>query len=882
MTTNSIALAYCADNEEIVAKLESQLAPSNYSFQRFSCNRATSSNFLTDQLLGQSDPILLFISDNFLRSAQCMSRGLKLLQERRHDIQPIIINGVTKDPITGEHKTVHTEFERVSDIIQYINYWQDQYLDLRRQKREMSEFDEHNFNAHLKVMREVSSEVGEFLRLLRSMNCLSLPQFQANAYQQFFIFTEDQEAWGPFQSKFQAPAPEPAQPQRETPPQQQAPQEEEEEELNIADIPGINMLHIDDEPEDNDLSLEDNGADLTLEENEEEEEVEASTPDAEQEIEREEEAQADEGEDAEQGEAPILEDAQDLYEAERAHAAPGEHEGQLETAEDEESAQREIVANALQFLNNGQQEAGLSLMDNAIRQYPQNSSLRYHYALMLAKEHQDYGAARQVLAPVMEFDPEHTDALFLLGELAELGQDFASAKAYYLQLVEQDEAFPNAHYRLGMITAAHFEDEREEAAGYFRTAAKQDKGNYDALYQYAMLLSDTLNQPKRAIKYFKKTLKANAFHPFAYYDMALVYHKMGEYEKAADAYKRAIQINPELQTPENDEAFALPEVVKQSSEPSRATLAVSHSALDAMKHSIQQLEDLLRQKESETAQLQAELATQEMAPSTPPQPKVDKTVLITGASSGIGRATAMLFAEQGYRVIITGRRADRLEELQSALREDYQAEVITRSFDLRSERECQAALSTLEGHWAQVDILINNAGKAKGLAPIHEGELRHWEEMIDTNLKGLLYITRIVTPAMVARGSGQIINVCSTAGKEVYPNGNVYCATKAAVDTLTRAMRVDLHKHGLRVGMVSPAHVEETEFALVRFDGDAERARIYEDFKPLNSHDVAQAIFFMVTQPAHVNVLDVVLQGTQQASSTIIDRSGRERYEEEE
>jgi NADP-dependent 3-hydroxy acid dehydrogenase YdfG len=154
--------------------------------------------------------------------------------------------------------------------------------------------------------------------------------------------------------------------------------------------------------------------------------------------------------------------------------------------------------------------------------------------------------------------------------------------------------------------------------------------------------------------------------------------------------------------------------------------------------------------------------------------------------------------------------------------------------------------------------------------------------MIDVNLKGLLYLTRVFSPAMVARQSGMIVNVCSTAGKEVYPNGNVYCATKHAVDALTHAMRLDLVKYGIRVGQICPAMVEETEFSVVRYDGDTERAKIYEDFQPLRSPDVAEAIAFMITQPAHVNVLDMVIQGTQQASSTVVDRSGREKYATEE
>jgi NADP-dependent 3-hydroxy acid dehydrogenase YdfG len=171
--------------------------------------------------------------------------------------------------------------------------------------------------------------------------------------------------------------------------------------------------------------------------------------------------------------------------------------------------------------------------------------------------------------------------------------------------------------------------------------------------------------------------------------------------------------------------------------------------------------------------------------------------------------------------------------------------------------------------------LLNNAGKAKGLAPIQEGQLEHWEEMIDTNIKGLLYLTRAVAPLMAERGSGHIINISSTAGKEVYPNGNVYCATKYAVEALTKAMRIDLHKYNIRVSQVAPGHVEETEFALVRFDGDAEKAKIYEDFQPLTSKDVAEAIYFIASRPSHVNIQDVLMMGTQQASSTIIDKSGR-------
>ncbi len=251
---------------------------------------------------------------------------------------------------------------------------------------------------------------------------------------------------------------------------------------------------------------------------------------------------------------------------------------------------------------------------------------------------------------------------------------------------------------------------------------------------------------------------------------------------------------------------------------------------------------------------------------------MSKCALITGATSGIGLATAREFAAHGIDLILTARREDRLDELKSELESTFQIEVITLCFDIRHQVECAEAVAKIN---RPVDILINNAGLARGLNSIDEGDLEHWEQMIDTNIKGLLYMTRLISPGMVARKSGHIINLGSTAGKEVYPKGNVYCATKFAVEALTKAIRTDLYMHGIRVSQVSPAHVEETEFARVRFDWDQEKAKIYNDFNPLTSKDVAEAIYFMASRPPHVNVQDILMMGTQQAASTLIDRSGR-------
>lgn len=253
----------------------------------------------------------------------------------------------------------------------------------------------------------------------------------------------------------------------------------------------------------------------------------------------------------------------------------------------------------------------------------------------------------------------------------------------------------------------------------------------------------------------------------------------------------------------------------------------------------------------------------------------NKVVLITGSTSGIGKATANRFAKKGYSLIITGRRKDILKAVARKLKEKYAIKVLPLVFDVRNLTEVKKAIRGLSKQWKEIDILVNNAGLAKGFDPIHEGNIEDWEIMIDTNLKGLLYMTREIAPMMVAAGKGHIINIASTAGKEVYPNGNVYCATKHGVDALTKAMRIDLCKYGIRVGQVAPGHVESTEFAQVRFHGDKEKAKIYEDFTPTNSKDIANIIYFMASQPKHVNIQDILVMGTQQASSNFINRSGR-------
>ena len=222
---------------------------------------------------------------------------------------------------------------------------------------------------------------------------------------------------------------------------------------------------------------------------------------------------------------------------------------------------------------------------------------------------------------------------------------------------------------------------------------------------------------------------------------------------------------------------------------------------------------------------------------------MNKIALITGATSGIGQATALKAAEAGFDVIITGRRNDRLQELAESIRQKG-ADVLPLAFDIRQSGEVETAIRNLGGKWRDISVLVNNAGLAVGVAPIQEGVLDDWERMIDTNVKGLLYITRAVAPLMIARNTGHIVNLASIAGKEVYPGGNVYCATKHAVDALSRAMRTDMLKHHIKVTNIAPGMVE-TEFSIVRYKGDKEAAdKVYQGMTPLTNEDIAETIIF--------------------------------------
>jgi len=248
----------------------------------------------------------------------------------------------------------------------------------------------------------------------------------------------------------------------------------------------------------------------------------------------------------------------------------------------------------------------------------------------------------------------------------------------------------------------------------------------------------------------------------------------------------------------------------------------------------------------------------------------NKVALITGATSGIGRATAHKFAKHGIKLILCGRRQERLDTIKETL--SKQTKIHTLNFDVRDKEEVFKAIEELPEAFKTIDILINNAGNAHGLDPIETGDIEDWDAMLDINVKGLLYVSKAIIPQMTERHSGHIINIGSSAGKEVYPKGNVYCASKHAVVAVTEGMRIDLNDYGIKVGSVNPGLVE-TEFSQVRYKGDAVADNVYKGYKALQAEDVADVIYFAVSRPPHVNIADVLMFCTAQASATIVKKN---------
>lgn len=434
------------------------------------------------------------------------------------------------------------------------------------------------------------------------------------------------------------------------------------------------------------------------------------------------------------------------------------------------------------------------------------------------------------LNPIGGDNNESTEQIFEEAIAAIGKSDFDTARSYLEQVLKKEPMHAAALRQLAVLIDRNFENESAEEL--FRKALFCHEEDALLYYEYAHHLSKNALQQQKAADMFQRAIELNGTETLPYLELAHCQLKIGQKIAAKANYLQACLIDSNLGNSDLNQIFGVYNPCTVS---------------DQMQESI---------------------------PEPTRNPNEDTIVLVTGATSGIGKAIAELFAINGYKVIITGRRKDRLDLIKEEFNASFSSRIESLCFDIRDEAAVEQAFAKLPEEWKKIDILINNAGLAKGRAPFHLGNLSHWETMIDTNIKGLLYISRIVSKSMVERQKGFIVNIGSVAGKEAYSDGNVYCATKAAVDMLTKGMRLDLHKYGIRVSAVHPGHVE-TEFALVRFDGDEQKADIYGNFTPLSAMDVAETVFYIVNRPQHVNIQDVLMFGTQQASATVVDMSGK-------
>lgn len=789
MNNPHFAVLFHQVNYPLAVALTRDLVHAGFTFSLVCDDDLNGGETMASRLRDESRPLILMVSDNFLKTASCVHQLLPALKEREPHTTQIIV--LTEGQDGKEGPSVPTRLDRVGQILHYINHWQDRYLKLRKEQAALPRQDE-DFDRELQRTRQIAFDIGNLIEYFREFSAYPWEAFTANHYELFFRKSGNISLHEDFRRGFPFSADDRA--------------IEDQLELELRQIREATALQKDD-PDREEAMIR---AILKEEEEEHREPGKSAEKDLLSRL-----IAYKNGLGSEEG---MLDD-RDMPDRPEEDDADWDEE---ETDRETESPGAEIVTLPSRDL------AGLRRLVSAD---PANIHARLELAALLARDEAHFNETTSHLEEVLRLDPRNARAFLLLGELSQQYREFKLARRYYEKALEAEPGLGQAHYALALLLQRESAG-NSEALNHFSEARKLLPERVEIWIDYAEALASA-GQSKKAIKAAKKALKLDPGNETLRSRLAEWYFAAGDRIKALRYYREG-DVEPRVE-----------EVIAPSIPPADHT-----------------------EPESEA----------EDAPDLPsiPQPKTRVlTVLITGATSGIGRATARLFAEKGHRLILTGRREDRLSALQAELEQHFQATVFPLAFDIRQEAVTRQLVRALPREWANIDVLINNAGLAKGLAPIHEGSIDHWDTMIDTNIKGLLYMTRAVAPGMVARRQGQIINICSTAGKEVYPKGNVYCATKHAVDALTRGMRQDLVHHNIRVGQVSPGHVEETEFALTRFDGDRERARIYEDFNPLRARDVAEAIWFMVSQPPHVNIQDILLTGTQQAGSNLVERSGR-------
>jgi NADP-dependent 3-hydroxy acid dehydrogenase YdfG len=804
MDAKLVYLLYAQENKELASEVLDHFDQSNV---HLSPNPDAANLELAIQE-DASTPVLMLISDNFLRSLSAMDRLSIIIQEPSNQLIPVLIDGrKLREGTEDVYEHYPTKIGTIHEVMQYRDFWYEEWIRLRKASNHAEGDELELLEKQKNIAKRMSTNIGTFLRNINGLKPLSYEQFTDAEYQAFLDKIEVA-ALVKDQKNEHLKVLEDEEVVEET--QEYSTEEEKDNEIQME--AGTYTEEV--------TELEEN-VDETTEELVEENAEETVEEEAALELTNEQEESLVEEvvEEAEAAVDPIEEMMSDLDHEDETEEL---EETQLEGEEEENSTETEEVFADMPEAHEEVNDEETDVTEEEVFEMPN---------LRNVEEIDEEAIYEQV--NLQEVDD--LDVLFYLAETETEEGDFDNAAHCYRRILKLDPTNGRALLWLARLENRKEEVDKPLVADLYRKALFCNEESAEIYYEYALFLKDKYQSLHRSTDLLHRALELNPSFELAYIELADCQLKLGQREQARANYLQACALNDSYQSAELDAVYGVfrPQVMEEE-------VAVEAEADEAK----------------------------------PPHPNSEKVVMVTGATSGIGRAIAELFAFNGYKVILTGRRAERLQELEAELESKFEVNLQTLSFDVRDIAAVQEAIETLPESWRNVDILINNAGLAKGRAPIHQGELVHWETMIDTNIKGLLYLTRMVTPGMVERGSGFVLNIGSVAGKNAYPDGNVYCATKAAVDMLTRAMRLDLHKHGIRVSAIHPGHVE-TEFALVRFEGDEEKAAIYDDFTPLTAYDVAEVVYFVASRPERVNIQDVVMFSTQQASVTITDKSGR-------
>lgn len=871
---NRIILAYAHDNQRLAHVIDQNLSRIGIPFDHITDQVPGDFGAFAQHLSQTEEPVLLIVSDNFLKNLACMADLTPALQSlrTRNLLQIVVAPGeVIQNGVVLE--TIPTHFDRMVYALQYMKYWQNAWLDLSTQHLHTeNRAEKQAIQAQLEIYRKVANEIGDLLSFFKETGYVEWSDLVAHDFKVFFQkFGLEQWHTELINLTKEAVLPHPL---------ASTDVENNPVELDIPEISPLTDAEIETEtalpekeagnemPDQGLQALTFLGGVLTPKPLD----APVATP------------------------APpdyariknLLEQMPDELEDE---VAP-QTDGLNKDAYSEQEIQQ-AIQDAWFWIEKGHVERGLELLQLSLDQHPGHPALvqaldqanaRFP-AFSLPEKTAQTPQIPEPVTPAPEPDPapepkalhpalaEETRSYAYMGDRAAEKGDYLFAKYCWDRVIELDPDYPGMYRKLALMTHEHLRDYRETTQMYLHQALTVSPGDPEILMAMAENAHQN-GQLSAAETYYLQAIAADAALRTPDRD---AYFLSTPREMSNPVVPDAPEALSTLESNAGPELMSAPEGMShiEPSEPELINIPVETPLLDEGPHPVITEAAIQEELPSETLPIESETAEIQPVLDVPAKPKGQLTVLITGASSGIGLATATVFAENGHRVLLTGRRAERLDHLKQQLESEFNASVYTLPFDVRDQQAVETVLSDLPAEWQEIDVLINNAGLAKGLAPIHEGSLEHWETMIDTNLKGLLYVTRAIAPGMVKRGKGHIINLGSSAGKETYPNGNVYCATKFAVDALTKAMRMDLYTHNIRVSQVSPGHVEETEFAITRFDGDAEKANIYQGFQPLKARDVAETIFFIATRPAHVNIQDIWLFSSQQASSMLIDRSGR-------